>query len=65
MQVKAFSGGKMAAGRRRLVAYLRCSTIEQTVSGFGLDVQRAAIKAAAKALDVPRQDVGSGRVGLM
>lgn len=35
----------------RLVAYLRCSTIEQTVSGFGLDVQRSAIKSAAKVLD--------------
>jgi DNA invertase Pin-like site-specific DNA recombinase len=36
---------------RRLVGYLRCSTIEQTVSGFGLDVQREAIEHAAKALD--------------
>ncbi|RAU93501.1 resolvase [Mycobacterium colombiense] len=41
----------MTQGRRRLVAYLRCSTIEQSTSGFGLDVQRAAIKEAAKVLD--------------
>ena len=37
--------------RRRLVAYLRVSTIEQAAHGFGLDVQRRAIREAAKALD--------------
>lgn len=34
----------------KLVAYLRVSTIEQAAHGFGLDSQRAAIRAAAKAL---------------
>ncbi|GAC69928.1 recombinase family protein [Gordonia soli] len=33
----------------KLVAYLRVSTIEQAKHGYGLDTQRAAIKAAAKA----------------
>ena len=41
----------MAERKRRLVAYLRVSTIEQSTSGFGLDVQREAIKNAARALD--------------
>jgi DNA invertase Pin-like site-specific DNA recombinase len=35
----------------RLVAYLRVSTIEQKARGFGLEVQRRAIRDAAKALD--------------
>lgn len=34
----------------RLVAYLRVSTIEQATHGYGLDVQRAATRAAAKAM---------------
>lgn len=33
----------------KLIGYLRVSTIEQAEHGFGLDAQRAAIKAAAKA----------------
>ncbi len=37
--------------KRPLVAYQRVSTIEQSTSGFGLDVQREAIKRAAKALN--------------
>lgn len=37
------------SGALRLVGYLRVSTIEQAAHGYGLDVQRAAIKAAAKA----------------
>ncbi len=37
--------------KRQLVAYLRVSTIEQAVHGFGLDSQRAAIRTAANALD--------------
>ena len=41
----------MAQRKRRLVAYLRVSTIEQAAHGFGLDSQRAAIRSAAKALD--------------
>jgi len=40
-----------AQSRRKLVAYLRVSTIEQAAHGFGLDAQRAAIQSAAKALD--------------
>ncbi|SIL69920.1 recombinase family protein [Mycobacteroides abscessus] len=58
MQVEGFSAdcsiegiAALTARKRRLVAYLRVSTIEQSTSGFGLDVQREAIKAAAKALD--------------
>jgi DNA invertase Pin-like site-specific DNA recombinase len=35
----------------KLVAYLRVSTIEQAAHGFGLDVQRSAIRKAAKVLD--------------
>lgn len=34
----------------RLVAYLRVSTIEQADKGYGLDVQREAIRKAAKQL---------------
>ncbi|GLB83498.1 recombinase family protein [Mycobacterium kiyosense] len=34
----------------RLVGYLRVSTIEQADKGYGLDIQRAAIAKAAKAL---------------
>lgn len=34
----------------KLVAYLRVSTIEQAAHGFGLDVQRTAIRKAAKTL---------------
>lgn len=41
----------MTQRKRRLVAYLRVSTIEQSVSGFGLDVQRDTIATAAKVLD--------------
>lgn len=41
----------MTQRKRRLVAYLRVSTIEQAAHGFGLDSQRAAIRAAAKSLD--------------
>jgi DNA invertase Pin-like site-specific DNA recombinase len=41
----------MAQRKRRLVGYLRVSTIEQKAHGFGLDVQRKAIRDAAKALD--------------
>lgn len=40
-----------ASKQRRLVAYLRVSTIEQQAHGFGLDVQRRAIRDAARALD--------------
>ncbi|MGU3497632.1 recombinase family protein [Mycobacterium sp. C31M] len=36
--------------RRKLVAYLRVSTIEQAEHGFGLDSQRKAIRDAAKSL---------------
>ena len=35
----------------RLIAYLRVSTIEQAEHGFGLDVQRRAIRDAARALN--------------
>lgn len=41
----------MAQRKRRLVGYLRVSTIEQKAHGFGLDVQRKAIRDAAKALN--------------
>ncbi|MFC9790863.1 recombinase family protein [Rhodococcus sp. NPDC127528] len=41
----------MTTERLRLVAYLRVSTIEQAKHGYGLDSQRAAIKAAAKSMD--------------
>ncbi len=41
----------MPERKRRLVAYLRVSTIEQKAYGFGLDVQRKAIRDAARALD--------------
>ncbi|MFF1555305.1 recombinase family protein [Rhodococcus erythropolis] len=41
----------MNVKRLRLVAYLRVSTIEQAKHGYGLDSQRAAIKAAGKALN--------------
>ncbi|MGH3725013.1 MAG: recombinase family protein [Mycobacterium sp.] len=41
----------MSQRKRRLVGYLRVSTIEQKAHGFGLDVQRKAIRDAAKALD--------------
>ena len=41
----------MPERKRRLVAYLRVSTIEQKAHGFGLDVQRRAIREAARALD--------------
>ncbi|MCZ0731867.1 recombinase family protein [Mycolicibacterium iranicum] len=41
----------MTPRKRRLVAYLRVSTIEQAEHGFGLDSQRKAIRDAAKALD--------------
>lgn len=41
----------MPERKRRLVAYLRVSTIEQKAHGFGLDVQRRAIRDAARALD--------------
>lgn len=41
----------MTSRKRRLVAYLRVSTIEQKAHGFGLDVQRRAIRDAARALD--------------
>jgi DNA invertase Pin-like site-specific DNA recombinase len=34
----------------KLVAYLRVSTIEQAANGYGLDVQRSAIRKAAKQL---------------
>src|ERR1700739_3805794 len=34
----------------KLVAYLRVSTIEQADKGYGLDVQREAIRKAAKSL---------------
>jgi DNA invertase Pin-like site-specific DNA recombinase len=35
----------------KLVAYLRVSTIEQADKGYGLDVQREAIRKAAKSLN--------------
>lgn len=41
----------MPERKRRLVAYLRVSTIEQKAHGFGLEVQRRAIRDAARALD--------------
>lgn len=41
----------MPERKPRLVAYLRVSTIEAKVHGFGLDDQRHAIRAAARALD--------------
>lgn len=41
----------MPVRKRRLFAYLRVSTIEQKAHGFGLDDQRRAIRAAARALD--------------
>lgn len=41
----------MTERKRRLVAYLRVSTIEQATHGFGLDAQRKAIRDAARALD--------------
>lgn len=37
-------------GSMKLVAYLRVSSIEQAKHGYGLDSQRAAIKAASKQL---------------
>ncbi|GAA2648533.1 resolvase [Paractinoplanes durhamensis] len=45
------SGGtRPVAHTLRLVGYLRVSTIEQATHGYGLDVQRAAIRAAAEAM---------------
>lgn len=41
----------MTNRKNRLVAYLRVSTIEQAAHGFGLAVQRKAIREAAKTLD--------------
>lgn len=40
----------MTNRKNRLVAYLRVSTIEQAAHGFGLAVQRKAIRDAAKSL---------------
>lgn len=34
----------------KLVGYLRVSTIEQAEHGYGIDMQRAAIRSAAKRL---------------
>lgn len=43
-------GARPVVHTLRLVGYLRVSTIEQATHGYGLDVQRAAIKAAAAAM---------------
>lgn len=51
----------------KLVAYLRVSTIEQADKGYGLDVQREAIRKAAKSLDakIVTWSVDEGKSGAL
>src|ERR1700757_2554862 len=51
----------------KLVAYLRVSTIEQADKGYGLDVQREAIRKAAKSLGakIAAWNVDEGKSGAL